>query len=127
MSSPNFLKRNFLLKLSALPVLAGLSLGLANQANAQNRRSRPFPAHAWRGTMVVTAPPSFITIDKKPQKLSPGSRIRGTHNLIVFANTLVGQELIVNYTLEANTGMVNEVWILTPEEAKVKRLKRPDK
>jgi hypothetical protein len=53
-------------------------------------------------------------------RLSPGSRIRATSNLLVMSASLVGQELTVNYVRDA-AGLLHEVWILTPEEAAAKR------
>ena len=76
---------------------------------------RHFPEKAVRGLMVVQQPPS-ITMDGLPDRLAPGSRIHNTQNLLVLSGTLVGQQLVVNYTRE-NTGLVYEVWILTPDEA----------
>ncbi len=95
------------LALVALPVLA------------QSAPVRRFPAQALRGTMVVTQPP-VITMDGQAARLSPGSRIKGTNNLLVLSGALVGQELTVNYTLE-HLGLVHEVWILTEAEAAEKR------
>ena len=42
--------------------------------------------------------------------------------MLVMSGAIVGQELVVNYTRES-AGMVHEVWILTPEEAREKRMK----
>ena len=100
--------------LSALLVLA------ASSATAQNA-VRQFPPAALRGEMVVVAPPD-ITLDGKADRLSPGSRIRGTDNLLVMSGSLVNQKVVVNYMREA-AGNVHEVWILNTEEA---RLKRPN-
>ena len=75
---------------------------------------RVFPDQAQRGLLVMGTPPA-LTINGKAERLSPGSRIRDTDNRIVFANTLTGQQLVVNYVREAN-GMVHEVWLLNPFE-----------
>ena len=72
---------------------------------------------------MVQAPPK-ITLDGKPDQLSPGERIRNTQNMLVMAATLTGQPLVVNYTRESN-GMVHEVWVLTPQEAAIKRPSAP--
>ena len=97
-----------------------LAVGLWPTAQAQTQ-SRQFPATALRGTLVVVQPP-VISLDGKPARLSPGSRIRNTTNMLVMSGALVGQELTVNYLLEPN-GMVHEAWILTPAEAAEKRPK----
>ena len=82
---------------------------------------RNFPPAALRGELVVTTPP-VITLDGKPDRLSPGARIRDTHNMLVMSGTLVNQKVVVNY-LRESAGNVHEVWILNSEEA---RLKRPN-
>jgi len=99
-------------------VLALAGLGLCTLALAQNA-PRNFPANALRGTLVVTQPPA-ITMDGRAARLSPGARIKGADNLLLLSGTLVGQPLVVNYTLEPQ-GLVHEVWVLTPAEAAEKR------
>jgi len=98
-------------------VLALPLLGWAAFAQAQTN-VRPFPPDALRGTMVVTYPP-VIQMDGKPDRLSPGSRIRGTNNLLVLSCAIVGQSLVVNY-VRTPTGEVHDVWILTAAEAALK-------
>jgi len=100
-------------------LLALLGLGLALGAAAQTSNVREFPKSAWRGNLNIVSPPEIL-IDGKADRLSPGSRIRGTNNLMVLSGGLIGQTLVVNYTREAQ-GMVHEVWILTPEEAALPR------
>ncbi len=80
---------------------------------------RQFPKNALRGILVVVGAPS-ITLDGKPDRLSPGARIRDMKNMLVMNGTLIGKTLVVNYTREA-AGMVHEVWILTPAEAALPR------
>jgi hypothetical protein len=82
---------------------------------------RQFPAAALRGEMVVQAPP-VISMDGKPDRLSPGARIRDANNMLVLSGALVEQPVLVNY-LRENTGQVHQVWILNSEEI---RLKRPN-
>ena len=97
-------------------VLAALT-PLPNLAQAQaptDQVLRPFPQQARRGVLRVTNPPEIL-IDGKPERLSPGARIRGSDNLIVLSNQLVGRDLPVNYTRES-LGLVHEVWLLTPDE-----------
>lgn len=99
--------------------LAAAALALtALPALAQNA-PRTFPASALRGTLVVTQPP-FVTVDGKTAQLSPGARIKGPNNLLVMSGALVGQEVLVNYTVESH-GLVHDVWILTEAEAAEKR------
>lgn len=75
---------------------------------------REAPKDVKPGRMVVTAPPE-ISMDGKPDRLSPGSRIRDTNNMLVLSGSVVGQTLPVVYKRDP-TGMVHEVWVLTAEE-----------
>ena len=92
---------------------AALPLLLAAGAAAQT--SRPFPATALRGALVVTQPPDVL-LNGEPQRLSPGARIRGADNMLQMSGSLVGLKLLVHYTREPS-GLVHDVWILTPDEA----------
>jgi hypothetical protein len=76
---------------------------------------RNFPATALRGTLEVTQPPEVL-VNGQPARLSPGSRIRGSNNLLLMSGALVGERLRVNYTFDT-LGNVHLVWILTAEEA----------
>jgi hypothetical protein len=93
--------------------LAALSLPLSPAALAQGMR-REAPKDVVLGQMVVTAPP-IITMDGKPDRLSPGSRIRDLNNMMVLSGGIVGKILPVVYRRDV-AGLVHEVWILTPDE-----------
>lgn len=90
-----------------------LCLLLAGSAFAQVPRS--FPATALRGEITVLQPPE-ITLNGVAARLSPGSRIRGPNNLLVMSGAIVGQPLLVHYTLD-DLGLVHLVWVLTDAEA----------
>ena len=77
--------------------------------------ARPFPANALRGALQVTQAPE-LQLNSQPARLSPGARIRGTDNLLQLSASLSGQSLLVHYTQDPS-GLVHEVWILTPDEA----------
>lgn len=94
-------------------LMASLGLALAGAVSAQT--TRPFPAHALRGTLVVVQPPE-VQLNSQPARLAPGSRIRGADNLVQLSGMLVGAKLLVHYTLDP-TGLVQDVWVLTPDEA----------
>ena len=100
-----------------LALAALLLASLAGAASAQ--QVRDFPPNALRGKLVVTAPPQ-VTLDGKADQLSPGARIRSTQNMFVMSGSLVGQNLVVNYVREGS-GLIHEVWLLTPAEAALKR------
>jgi hypothetical protein len=90
----------------------------ATQNEAANG-GRNFPNGTLRGKfMVVNAPE--IQLDGQPERLSPGARILGANRMLVMPASITGQNLLVNYTRDA-AGLVREVWILTPDEAKAKR------
>lgn len=97
-----------------LPLLAVILLSCASP-RALAQPTRPFPATALRGVLVVTAPPEIL-LNGEPARLSPGSRIRGPNNLLVLSASLVNQNLLVHYTLQPG-GLIHDVWILSPEEA----------
>jgi hypothetical protein len=86
---------------------------LAGIAFAQGIR-REAPKDVVLGRLVVTAPPE-ATIDGKPDRLSPGSRIRDLNNMLVLSARLIGKDLPVVYRRDA-AGLVHEVWLLTDEE-----------
>ena len=59
--------------------------------------------------------PPEVTLDGKPDRLSPGSRIRDLNNMLVLSGGIVGRKLPVVYRRDA-AGLVHEVWILTEAE-----------
>ena len=93
--------------------LAGVSFTAARDAHAQGIQ-RSAPADVVLARMTVTVPPQ-LTLDGKPDRLSPGSRIRDLNNMMVLSGGLVGKTLPVVYRRDA-AGLVHEVWILTAEE-----------
>ena len=98
-------------------VLAALTaVILVAPAAAQVRRA--FPQNAMRGALVMSAPPE-ITLNGQPARLAPGARIRNQNNMLEMSGALIGQRMLVNYTLE-NGNLVKDVWILRPEEAAVR-------
>ena len=75
---------------------------------------REAPKDVKPGRMVVSLPP-VITMDGKPDRLSPGSRIRDTNNMLVLSGALAGLSVPVVYRRDS-AGLVHEAWILTAEE-----------
>jgi hypothetical protein len=78
-------------------------------------QQRSFPQNALRGALVV-ATPQEATLNGQPARLAPGLRIRGQNNMLEMSGPLLGSKLLVHYTLDMQ-GLVDKVWILTPEEA----------
>ena len=101
------------LLLAASAALAGLFLTFADTAVAQGIE-RSAPKDVVLGRMLVTAPPQ-ITMDGKPEQLSPGSRIRDLNNMLVLSGGIAGKDLPVVYRRDA-AGLVHEVWMLTDDE-----------
>ncbi len=92
-----------------------LVAALACALPAAAQMPRNFPATALRGALVVTQPPAVL-LNGSPARLAPGSRIRGQNNLLVVSGALIGQRLVVDYTIDIS-GLVMDVWVLTPQEA----------
>lgn len=90
----------------------------ATQNEAANG-GRNFPQGTLRGRFMVVNSPEIL-LDGQPERLSPGARIRSAERMLVMPAAITGQNLLVNYTRDA-AGLVHEVWILTPDEARAKR------
>lgn len=80
---------------------------------------RNFPVGTLRGRLQVVNWPD-IRLDGQPDRLSPGARILSADHMLVMPAAITGQDLLVNYTRDA-AGLVREVWILTPGEARAER------
>ena len=98
--------------LSALATLAALP----SAAHAQASRPVPIPPQSLRGEMLFGMPPE-VKLNDQATRLSPATRIRGQSNTLVMSATLSGQTWKVNYTLDPYTGLVQDVWLLTADEA----------
>jgi hypothetical protein len=91
-----------------------LAATLALPALAQ--ATRPFPATALRGVLQIVQAPD-VRLNDQAARLAPGARIRGANNMLQMSGALVGQQLLVHYTVEPTSGQLLDVWLLTPEEA----------
>ena len=99
--------------IAACALLTGAVTTFPSNSTAQGI-VREAPKDVKRARLVVTAPPE-ITLNGKPDRLSPGSRIRNINNMQLLSGSVVGQSLPVVYRRDV-AGLVHEVWILTPEE-----------
>ncbi|MES2412519.1 MAG: hypothetical protein V4614_01875 [Pseudomonadota bacterium] len=90
----------------------------AQQADEVKPNVRQFPKEAKRSELVILVPPT-VTVDGKEDRMSPGVRIRDANNNLVLSGTLAGQKLPIRYTRD-NIGLVHQVWVLNPEEARQK-------
>jgi len=80
---------------------------------------RPFPESALRGAFQMTTPPEVL-INGKPTRLAPGARIKNANNMLTLSASLGNNTYLVNYTRDMQ-GLVRDVWILTPAEARQER------
>ncbi len=87
-------------------------------APAAAQMQRHFPATALRGAMVVGGD-SQIQLNGRGAQFAPGVRVRDQNNMFQLTGALVGQKLLVNYTIDTS-GLVKDVWILRPEEVQMR-------
>ena len=99
--------------LIACALLAGLALLPLSPATAQGI-IREAPKDVVAGRLIITAPP-VVTMNGKPDRLSPGARIRDLNNMLVLSASVVDKELPVVYRRDS-AGLIHEAWILTPDE-----------
>lgn len=107
------------LLLCCAALLAGMSAAASAQQAPVAAGQRTFPANTERGTLKILSRTQG-EIDGKAVRLAPGLRIFNQQNALVFAHTLAGEPLKVNYLMEASTGRLHTAWLLTPAEAKSK-------
>ena len=82
--------------------------------------TRNFPPAAQRGKLAIGTMPE-VMLNGKPIRTTPGFRLFSTEGRLIMAHTLAGQNLLVNYVIEPSTQWLHTAWILTPEEAALKR------
>jgi len=102
--------------LSASATVACLAVAWPQAAQAQTVRPVPVSPLSLRGEATFGMPPE-LQLNGKAARLSPATRIRSQSNTLVMSATLAGQTWTVNYTLDPYSGQVQDVWLLTPEEA----------
>ncbi|MFN9709487.1 MAG: hypothetical protein ACK53K_10465 [Burkholderiales bacterium] len=78
--------------------------------------SRHFSANVLRGEIVFALPPE-VQLNENHTRTAPGLRIRNAQNMLVMSQTLIGQKFLVHYALEEATGLIKDIWILSPTEA----------
>jgi hypothetical protein len=91
--------------------------GLAFAASAALSQGfvREAPKDVKPAIIAVSATPPIISIDGKPERLSPGARVRDRNNMLVLSGALAGKTLYTVYRRDG-AGMVHEVWLLNEEE-----------
>ena len=76
---------------------------------------REAPADVKPAMLAVSATPPLITLNGEAARLSPGSRIRDTNNMLVLSGALAGRTVPAVYRKDSS-GLVHEVWLLTEAE-----------
>ena len=107
------------LVLLQLPVAQAQDLPVQSQ-NEAAIGGRTFPIGTLRGQIAFGAPPQ-IQLDGQTARLAPGVRVQSAQRMLTAPASLAGQSYVVNYTKEASSGMVNQVWILSADEARTER------
>ncbi|WP_315126163.1 hypothetical protein [Comamonas antarctica] len=114
-----------------LRALAGSLLLLAAAAPPAQAQSAPavtaaaagtrnFPPDAQRGKLVIGTMPE-VMLNGKPIRTTPGFRLFSPEGRLLMAYQFAGQNLLVNYVIEPSTQWLHTAWVLTPEEAALKR------
>ncbi len=106
---------------AALALLTGAAwLPAQAQPTAAAAGTRNFPPAALRGTLVIGTMPD-VQLNGKPLRTTPGFRLFSADGRLLMGHTLTGQKLLVNYVIEPSTQWLHTAWVLTPEEAALKR------
>jgi|APDOM4702015191_1054821.scaffolds.fasta_scaffold06684_4 hypothetical protein len=92
-------------------ILFLLAMFVATLAMAE----RTFPGTSKRGDLNSAEFP-YVQIGKDVIKLAPGAKIYDDKNQLVMP-TRLPQKAPIRYSIEASTGLVLNIWLLSPEEA----------
>lgn len=76
---------------------------------------RSFPSHAQMGVLRIAQIPN-AQIDGKAIRTAPGFRLFTADNQLIFAHTVLNQDLKVMYLKEASTDWLLTAWMLSPAE-----------
>jgi hypothetical protein len=97
-------------KLWATLALACLSTALHAQGIIREAPKDVKPA-----IIAISATPPDVLLNGKADRLSPGSRIRDTNNMLVLSGALAGKSVYTVYRRDS-AGLIHEVWLLTAAE-----------
>ena len=110
------------LALAASAVLAPATAHAQDEPTLQAEAAvggRNFPVGTLRGRFTMVGAPEIL-LDGQVDRLSAGARIRNQQNMLLTPASIIGQPLLVNYTRDPS-GLVLDVWVLTPVEARAQR------
>lgn len=88
---------------------------VATLASAQVSSIRNAPRDVRPAIISVSATPPIIEVDGRPDRFSPGARIRDREDRLVLTGTLAGRSVYTVYKRDS-VGLVHEVWLLDEEE-----------
>jgi len=77
--------------------------------------ARHFTQNTLRGDLIVQAFP-VVMIDGRTLRMAPGARVMSDTDHLIQPASLTGQTVTVNYTFEATTGLVMQIWVLNAAE-----------
>ena len=93
------------------PTLHGVQRPLPTAQPGQ----RNFPSHAQMGVLRMAQIPN-ASINGRGVRTAPGFRLFNADNQLIFAHTVLQQNLQVVFIKEASTDWLLTAWILSPEE-----------
>lgn len=108
----------------ALAVVA-LAPAMPAPVTAQTLPARPIPIpEKAEFARMAVSPLGEPFINGQQERFAPGARITGQNNLLVLPGALANSENAVRF-LRDISGLVHQVWILTPAEIEAEQAKRP--
>jgi hypothetical protein len=99
----------------AVPAVLALMLSAGVPITAAAQVQRNFPPTALRGSLAFGQTPEIV-LNGRAARLAPAARIRDAANMMLLPGTVQGGKYLVHYTVDTS-GLVKDVWILTPQEA----------
>ncbi|MBV8379393.1 MAG: hypothetical protein JO369_01335 [Paucibacter sp.] len=99
----------------ALATTLAAALLFAHASTALAQVARHFTQNTLRGDLIVQQFP-LVTIDGRSLRMAPGARVMSDTDHLIQPASLTGQTVTVNYTLEATTGLIMQIWVLNAAE-----------
>lgn len=109
----------FFLLVTSMAVFCADAFAQNYRATLNGTNGRNFPEGSFSGVFKIIQYPE-VEINGVRQRMVPGTRLYDVHNRIVPPASYTGQKLNVVYIRFGN-GELHSVWMLTPQEARVRR------
>ncbi len=106
--------RQLIIRIAASVVVYGLTAGLAASLAFAQQRTIPISPKAKRADITFNGTPD-VFVNGQAARLAPGVRIQDRNNLMAMWGSLQGTAT-TKFLLEATTGYVIAIWILTDAE-----------